>query len=62
MMVIIIFYLVEKIDGLVIDPTNLDNVTIDYDQFMQIMTRNIIKNREKFGKENILFESGIIFI
>ena len=37
-----------------------DTVNINLDEFMDIMTRNILKNRAKFGKENIVFESGNI--
>lgn len=32
-------------------------VLISYDQFMNIMTENIIKNREKFGKNVTIYES-----
>jgi hypothetical protein len=54
----ILFIKVEKIKGVVFDHENADNVLINYEQFMEIMTSNIIKNREKYGKENIVFESG----
>ena len=32
-------------------------VLISYDQFMNIMTENIIKNREKFGNNGTTYES-----
>ena len=32
-------------------------VLISYDQFMNIMTENIIKNREKFGNNVTIYES-----
>ena len=32
-------------------------VIISFDQFMNIMTENIIKNREKFGNNATLYES-----
>ena len=37
-------------------------VSIDFKQFMEIMTENIIKNREKFGREATSYESGIFYI
>ena len=40
-------------------PVKDDNekVLISYNQFMNIMTENIIKNREKFGKNVTIYES-----
>ena len=32
-------------------------IVLNYNQFMKIMTENIIKNREKFGKKGTSFES-----
>ena len=34
-----------------------EKVLISYNQFMNIMTENIIKNREKFGNNATLYES-----
>ena len=34
-----------------------EKVLISYDQFMNIMTENIIKNREKFGNNVTIYES-----
>ena len=34
-----------------------EKVLISYNQFMNIMTENIIKNREKFGKNVTIYES-----
>jgi hypothetical protein len=31
---------------------------IDFDQFMDFMTKNIIRHREKFGSDKVVFESG----
>jgi hypothetical protein len=40
------------------DSGNEDQVFLNLDQFMEIMTNNIIKNRETFGRDKIVFESG----
>jgi len=59
---IYVFYpplIVEKYDNLVRDQ---DSVIINFDQFMEIMSNNIIINRNKFGTDKITFESGIIFL
>ncbi len=49
------FRIVEKYDNLVRDQ---DTVIINFDQFMEIMSNNIIINRNKFGTDKIQFESG----
>jgi Ca2+-binding EF-hand superfamily protein len=36
-----------------------DNILINFDQFMNLMTENIIYNRQKFGKEAVIYESDI---
>ena len=36
-----------------------DNILINFDQFMNLMTDNIIYNRQKFGKEAVIYESDI---
>ena len=35
-------------------------VYIDFKQFMEIMTENIIRNRERFGTQSTIYESGKI--
>lgn len=40
------------------DSGNEDQVFLNFDQFIEIMTNNIIKNRETFGRDKIVFESG----
>lgn len=37
-------------------------VYIDFKQFMEIMTENIIRNRERFGTQSTIYESGKIII
>lgn len=59
MLTFVLINIGEDMDELEHDSDNPDLVLINYEQFMEIMTRNIIKNREKFGKENIVFESGM---
>jgi Ca2+-binding EF-hand superfamily protein len=36
-----------------------DNILLNFDQFMNLMTENIIYNRQKFGKEAVIYESDI---
>ncbi|MCQ2815977.1 MAG: hypothetical protein MJ252_01815 [archaeon] len=52
----ILFLLVDKYDLPVEDENG--KVVIDFKQFMSIMTENIIKNRERFGREATQYESG----
>jgi len=42
------------------DSTSLnDNILINFDQFMNLMIDNIIYNRQRFGKEAVIYESDI---
>ena len=36
-----------------------DNILLNFDQFMNLMTENIIYNRQKFGKEAVIYVSDI---
>ena len=52
-------WVVDNLNNLQIpDSGNEDQVFLNFDQFIEIMTNNIIKNRETFGRDKIVFESG----
>ncbi len=55
---IFLIYLVHNFNNLPFDNDNQDQVIINFEQFMQIMTENIIKNRLLYGSDKIVFESG----
>jgi Ca2+-binding EF-hand superfamily protein len=51
----IILQIVQQYNNIVVDN---GNVVINFDQFMEIMTNNILNNRSKYGSDKIVFESG----
>lgn len=56
---ILLFYIIVNKYDLPVEDDN-GKVIIDFQQFMQIMTENIITNRKKFGQEATQYESGIL--
>ncbi len=56
---LIFFIIDDNLRNLHVDQGSEDQVLISFDQFMKIMTNNIIKNRETYGRDKIVFESGI---